>query len=212
MAAGLPLVIGFLLVVVATLGFAVYAVRAASPRAVVPFVVVICAWLAVLAVLASRGVFERLPVPAAGAPLLVAIVVAQLVPATRRFCDRLPLPALTYLHVVRAGVEFCLFGLAMAHLLSSELTFSGSNFDIVIGFTAPLFGNLAFPAGRPARGPLAIWNLIALGFLVHIVVRVASAQPPVIFTWPWVWLPGFIVPVVAGAHLITLRRLAAPSR
>ncbi|HEY6037325.1 MAG TPA: hypothetical protein VIV58_23755 [Kofleriaceae bacterium] len=212
MAAGLALVIVFLLVVAATLGFATYAVRAASPRAVTPFVVAMCAWLVAVAVLASRGTFEQLPLPAAGAPLLVAIVIAQLVPASRRFCDRLPLPVLTYLHVVRAGVELCLFGLAMGHLLSSELTFAGSNFDIVIGFTAPVFGNLAFPAGRPARGPLAIWNLVALGFLVHIVARVAIAQPHVILTWPWVWLPGFVVPVVAGAHLITLRRLAAPSR
>jgi len=212
MDAGLALVIGFLLVVAATLGFLVHAVRKVSPRAVMPFLAFVAVWLAVLAVLASRGVFEELPVPAAGAPLLLLIVIAQVVPASRRFCDQLPLPTLTYLHVIRSGVEFCLFGLAMSHLISSALTFSGSNFDIVIGFTAPLFGNLAFPGGRPARGPLAIWNLVALGFLVHIVAQVAIAQPHVIFTWPWIWLPGFIVPMIAGAHLITLRRLAARDR
>src|SRR4051812_25303970 len=126
MDAGLPLVIGFALVVAATLGFAVSAVRAASPRARVPFLVVACAWLGVLTVLALRGVFDQLPPPAAGTPLLALIIVAQIVPAGRRFCDRLPLPTLTYLHVVRAGVEFCLFGLAIGHLLSSDLTFAGS--------------------------------------------------------------------------------------
>lgn len=212
MDAGLPLVIGFALVVAATLAFAASAVRAASPRALAPFVVVACAWLAALAVLAWRGVFDQLPPPAAGVPLLAVMVVAQIVPAARRFCDRLPIPTLTYLHVVRSGVEFCLFGLAMAHLVPSALTFAGSNYDIVVGFTAPLFGNLGFPGGRPARGPLIIWNLVALGFLVHVVVQVASAQPHVILTWPWIWLPGFVVPVVVGAHLITLRRLVAQTR
>ncbi|MEP6866520.1 MAG: hypothetical protein ABJE66_38240 [Deltaproteobacteria bacterium] len=212
MDAGIPLVVGFVLVVVATLGFAASAVRAASPRARAPFLVVACAWLGVLALLAWRGVFDQLPPPAAGVPLLTLIILAQIVPGARRFCDRLPIPTLTYLHVVRSGVEFCLFGLAMAHLLSSDLTFAGSNYDIVVGFTAPMFGNLAFPGGRPARGPLIIWNLVALGFLVHVVAQVASAQPHVILTWPWIWLPGFVVPIVAGAHLITLRRLIAQKR
>jgi len=94
MDAGLALVIGFLLVVAATLGFVVHAVRKASPRAVMPFLAFVAVWLAVLAVLASRGVFEDLPLPAAGAPLLILIVLAQLVPASRRFCDQLPLPTL----------------------------------------------------------------------------------------------------------------------
>ncbi|HET9989771.1 MAG TPA: hypothetical protein VFQ65_14665 [Kofleriaceae bacterium] len=205
--AGLGLVIGFVLVVVATLAFVGSAVRSASPRAVVPIVLAACAWLGVLAVLALRGVFDHLPPPAAGAPLLVVIVVAQLVPAGRRFCDRLPLVTLTYLHLVRAGVEFCLFGLAMDHLLPTEMTFAGSNFDIAVGFTAPVFGNLGFPGGAPARGPLVIWNLIALGLLAHVVGQAALAHPHVILEWPWIWLPGFVVPIVAGAHLITLRRL-----
>lgn len=212
MDAGILLVICFVLVVAATLGFVASAVRAGSPRAVVPVVVVAGAWLGALPVLAWRGVFDHLPPPAAGVPLLAVIVLAQIVPAARRFCDRLPIPTLTYLHVVRAGVELCLFGLAMSHLLPAALTFAGGNYDIVVGFTAPLFGNLGFPGGRPARGPLIIWNLVALGFLVHVVVQVASAQPHVILTWPWIWLPGFVVPVVVGAHLITLRRLVAQTR
>ena len=207
MDAGLGLVIGFALVVAATLAFVASAVRAASPRAVVPVVVAACVWLGALTVLAWRGTFDHLPPPAAGVPLLALIVVAQLVPATRRFCDRLPLATLTYLHLVRAGVEFCLFGLAMDHLVPSEMTFAGRNFDIAIAFTAPLFGNLGFPDGRPARGPLIIWNLIALGMLGHVVGQAMLAQPHALATWPWVWLPGFIVPIVAGAHVISLRRL-----
>jgi hypothetical protein len=211
MDAGLGLVIAFALVVGATLAFAASAVRAASPRAFTPFIVATVVWLGVLAVLASRGMFDDLPPPVAGVPVFAVIVVAQIVPSGRRFCDRLPLVTLTYLHLVRAGVEFCLFGLAMDHMLPVELTFAGGNFDIAVGFTAPLFGNLGFPGGRPARGPLIIWNLVALGFLVHIVGQVVGVHPHVIFEWPWIWLPGFVVPIVAGAHVITLRRLIAPN-
>lgn len=209
MDAGLLLVIGFVIVVAATVGFAASAIRAASPRGFVPFLVIAGVWLAALPVLAWRGAFDQLPLFDVGIPVLALIVLAQLVPATRRFCDRLPMPTLIYLQVVRAGVELFLFGLAIGHLLPSSVTFAGHNFDIIIGFTAPLFGNLGFPGGRPARGPLIIWNLVGLGFLVHVVVLVASAQPHVILTWPWIWLPGFVVPIVAGSHLITLRRLVA---
>ncbi|MEO6773650.1 MAG: hypothetical protein ABI467_11630 [Kofleriaceae bacterium] len=207
MDAGLGLVIAFAVVVAATIVFCGLAVRAASRRAVLPFVVVVGAWLVALPVLAGCGVFDQLPMLVAGAPVLAVIVLAQLVPVTRRFCDRLPLPMLTYLQVVRAGVELCLFGLAMNHLLPIGLTFAGTNFDIVIGFTAPVFGNLAFPGGRPARGPLLIWNLIGLALLARIVGQAVVAQPHAMLEWPWIWLAGFVVPVVAGAHVITLRRL-----
>ncbi|MFT3695542.1 MAG: hypothetical protein QM831_20570 [Kofleriaceae bacterium] len=210
--AGIGLVVGFCLVVIATLWFAQRAVAVAAPKARWPFVIGACAWLAVTAVL-----HDRLPVVAV--PPVVAIVVMMLF--ARRFTAALPLQTLTYLHLVRAGVEFVLFGLAMDKLIPKEMSFAGRNFDIIIGFTAPLFGNLAFLGKTPARGPLIIWNLIALAFLVHIVVvAVLSAPTPLqqwnfdrpnlaVLTWPFVWLPGFIVPVVLASHLVSLKQLIA---
>ncbi|HEY0250826.1 MAG TPA: hypothetical protein VGC41_04835 [Kofleriaceae bacterium] len=218
--AGYGLVVGFVLVVAATLWFAQRAVAQASSRARGPFLIGACAWLAILAALALRGFFQdphgpRLAV-AIGPPVVATILMLIV---AKRFVAALPLKTLTYLHLVRAGVEFCLFGLAMDKLIPDEMSFAGRNFDIIIGFTAPLFGNLAFLGPVPAKKPLIIWNLIALAMLMHIVVvAVLSAPGPLqhwnfdrpnlaILTWPFVWLPGFVVPVVLASHLVSLRRL-----
>lgn len=208
--ASLGLVIGFVLVVLATLAFVIAAVRVANRRAVVPIVAALVAWLAVTAVMASRAAYDHAPVPgplAAGGPILAATVIALLVPAGRRFFAGLPLPTLTYLHTVRAGVEFVLFGLAVDHLLPLDLTFAGRNFDIAVGFTAPVLAALAFAGGQPAKRALVIWNVIALGLLVHIVGAAISSHTHVVLEWPFIWLPGFIVPIVASAHVVTLWRL-----
>jgi hypothetical protein len=187
-------------------------VRAAAPRAFVPFVLACSVWLGALAVLALRGAFDGAAVPApalAGGPALAMILVAFAIPRSRRVLDALPLQTLTYLHLVRAGVEFVLFGLAMDHLLPVALTFAGRNFDIAAGFTAPIFGALAFAGGRPARGPLIAWNVIALGLLAYIVSLAARSGAHVLVELPFVWLPGFVVPIVAGSHLVALRQLLA---
>ncbi|MEO8548399.1 MAG: hypothetical protein ABI678_00425 [Kofleriaceae bacterium] len=209
--ASLGLVIGFVLVVLATLGFVILAVRSANRRAVVPVVAALAAWLVVTAIMAARGAYDRAPVPgplAAGGPLLAATVIVLLVPAGRRFLAQLPLQTLTYLHVVRVGVEFVLFGLAIDHLLPTELTFAGRNFDIAVGFTAPIVAALAFAGGKPARGTLIVWNVIALGLLVHIVGAAIGSHSHIVLEWPFIWLPGFVVPIVASTHLVTLWRLA----
>jgi hypothetical protein len=220
--AGLGLVIGFALVVAATLAFATHAVGRAAPRAKRPFLIGAVIWLAILTVLAQRGFF--LETNATPPHLMVAIVppivaIVAMFAIGRRFVVALPLQTLTYLHVVRAGVELCLFGLAMAKLVPTDMTFAGRNFDIVIGFTAPLLGNLAFLYKPPAKKPLLIWNAFAFAFLIHIVVvAMLSAPTPLqhwnfdrpniaILTFPFVWLPGFIVPVVLASHLVAFRQL-----
>ncbi len=216
--AGIGTVVGFVVVVAATLGFANAAIKKRW------FPVAVVGWLALLCALAQHGFFEQ---TAATPPhLLLAIAVPMLAivgtfatPAGRRFVDALPLQMLTYLSVVRFGVELALFGLAMDHLVPKDMTFIGSNFDIISGFSAPIMGALAFAGGKPARGPLLVWNVVAFALLVHVViVAVLSAPLPfqqlnfdrpnvAILDWPFIWLPGFIVPMVLFAHLVAFRQL-----
>ncbi len=214
--AGIGTVVGFIVVVLATFGFAYKAIGKPILLAIV--------WLALLSALALQGFFTdttaqppHLLIAAAG-PLL-AIVLTFATPAGRRFIDRLDLQMLTYLSVVRAGVELVLFGLAMDHLVPKDMTFIGTNFDILSGFSAPVMGALAFAGGKPARGPLLIWNAITFGLLIHVVVvAMLSAPTPfqqlnfdrpnvAILEWPFIWLPGFVVPMVLFAHLVAFRRL-----
>jgi hypothetical protein len=66
------------------------------------------------------------------------------------------------------------------------------------------------------------WHLAALGLLLTIVVlallsaptplqQLAFEQPNVaVMQFPFVWLPVFVVPVVAFTHVVALRRLLFP--
>jgi hypothetical protein len=99
------------------------------------------------------------------------------------------------------------------------MTFEGRGFDIISGFTAPIVVWLAFRNNKTNRGLLIVWNLIALGLLVNIVViallsfpspiqRFGFEQPNVgVAYFPFIWLPAIIVPIVLFAHLAALWKL-----
>jgi hypothetical protein len=138
----------------------------------------------------------------------------------KRFLEGLELKALTRLHVVRIPVEICLLWLYQEKLLPVEMTFEGWNFDVFSGLSALLMLWYAFPAGAaPRRNLLLVWNVVCLILLVNIVGTAIVASPcfaqnfdfqPLnfgVFYFPFIWLPGFIVPVVLLAHLSAIRLL-----
>jgi len=104
------------------------------------------------------------------------------------------------------------------------MTFEGRNFDILSGLTAPLIIWLAWKNDVPDRKILLAWNFICLALLINIVVNaVLSApfpfqqfgfdQPNIaVLYFPFVWLPGFVVPAVLVSHLIAIRALLKKSQ
>jgi hypothetical protein len=101
-------------------------------------------------------------------------------------------------------------------LVPQIMTFEGSNPDILSGITAPLAVLLFFRNGKIKRYGLLIWNLICLGLLTNIVVIAALSAPTklqqfafeqpnlAIAEFPFVWLPGIVVPLVFFAHLVSI--------
>jgi hypothetical protein len=99
------------------------------------------------------------------------------------------------------------------------MTFEGRNLDIISGITAPVIYYFGFVKKKIGRTVLILWNLICLGLLVNIVtIAILSApftfqrfgfdQPNfAILLFPFVWLPGIIVPLVLFSHLAMLRQL-----
>ncbi|MEO8705266.1 MAG: hypothetical protein ABI867_34810 [Kofleriaceae bacterium] len=220
--ASLPLMVSFIAVTLVTLGFAGVAVRAAAPHRLGAFAVIAAALLAILAGLAASGFFLDTPARfgiVIGPPIL-AIILAHASARGRRFLDALPLATLTYLHVVRVAVELILVALAARKLVPDMMTFEGRNFDIVAGLTAPIIGYLVLRRRVLSRRWLLVWNLAALALLVHVVaIAILSAPLPfqqlnfdqptlAVLAFPFVWLPGVIVPIVLASHLVALRRLA----
>ena len=152
-------------------------------------------------------------------PMLLLIAALFLTSGGKRFIDGLDVGGLTLLHVVRLPVELVLFGLYLRGAVPRMITFEGSNFDILVGLSAPLI--YVFGYVRPKLGDrwLLAWNLICLASLANVVVRAVLAvptpfqrfafdQPNVgVLYFPFVWLPSVVVPLVLFAHLVSIRRL-----
>jgi hypothetical protein len=182
------------------------------------------AWAVVTTSLGRSGFyqdFEAFP-PRMGfliGPPLLTILLLFLFTGGRRFLDSLNLNQLLLLHVVRIPVELVLFFLFKAGVVPVLMTFEGWNYDILSGISALILYLLIRSGKSFSPRFLLIWNLVCLGLLLNIVTiavlslptpfqQLAFDQPNIGVTqFPFVWLPGIVVPLVLVAHLAALRQL-----
>ena len=188
--------------------------------------VALVGWLALTAVLADRGFFEdfqSMPprfLPVLGLPVLTLLALTfsrRVAPLLAALPAAWPVAAQAF----RVLVEIVLWRLAAAGAIAELLTFQGRNWDILVGLTAPVvayacFGRRAWPAAV-ARW----WNWAGIVILLNVVVhaqlsaptpwRLFETDPPTTFIadWPYIWLPGFLVPLAWLLHAVSLRQLRA---
>lgn len=137
----------------------------------------------------------------------------------RRFIDGLDPAALTLLHIVRIPVELVLFWLFVHQTVPQIMTFEGRNFDILSGISALFIYYFGFVKNALSKKILLWWNIICLGLLFNIVfLAILSAPVPfqqfafdqpneAVFYFPFIWLPGVVVPLVLFSHLVVIRRM-----
>ena len=189
------------------------------------YAIIMGVWLALQAYLAIRMTyldFEALPpkVMLFGLfPAILAIVLIFLTKAGRKYADGFSVRKLTFLHIIRVPVELVLAGLYHAGGVSVLMTYEGTNFDILSGLTAPIIAWVAFSHGIVKYKLLIIWNIIAILLLLNVVITaifsfptpfqlLAFDQPNIsVLTYPYVWLPTVVVPLVFASHFIALRKL-----
>jgi hypothetical protein len=216
----------FVLTTLLTIGFLFYSFRGIRPPGIpsniaaflLPFWLIVTAFFAINGTYAQFGTFPPKVFLLGVFPAIATILVYFLF-FRRSFIERLSLRALTWLHIVRIPVEFVLLWLFQYGLVPQIMTFEGRGFDILSGLSAPIVALLAFRGGKTNRVLLIVWNLIALGLLVNIVIiallsfpspiqRFGFEQPNVgVAYFPFIWLPAIIVPVVLFAHLAALWKL-----
>ena len=185
-------------------------------------------WMLLQAVLSLTGFYqdsESVPprfVLLIGPGILFTIVMF-LTKRGKTFIDSLDVKKLTLLHIVRVPVEITLYFVFAAALIPVLMTFEGNNFDIISGLTAPLIYYLVFVSKKAGKTTLLIWNFVCLGLLINILtIAILSAQTPFqklafdqpnigVTYFPFIWLPGVIVPIVLFSHLATIRQLLASS-
>jgi hypothetical protein len=181
-------------------------------------------WLALTGFLAYKGFFLRTNMPPGLLlgllPPIVMIVLSLATRSGKKFISSLNLGKLTLLHTIRIPVEIILFFLSANKLVPELMTFSGRNFDIISGITAPLAYFICFRGGQlKNRRLLLAWNFLCLGLLLNILINAILAAPfpfqqfafeqpnVAVLHFPFVWLPVFIVVIVLFSHLAAIRLL-----
>lgn len=134
---------------------------------------------------------------------------------SRELLRHTPVTGLTYLHTYRLVVGLLLWMLFLNNRLPLHLTFEGKNYDILAGLTAPVVV-LAFAKRKIV---MIFWNLLALALLLNFMLSILFSSPSpvrlfheepssaVLFTFPYVFLPGILIPMALMLHLLTLRKL-----
>jgi hypothetical protein len=152
-------------------------------------------------------------------PPVISIAVLLLSPAGKKYLAGLNIKALTILHIVRIPVEIVLLLLFLHKVVPQRMTFEEHNFDIISGISAPLIYYFGLMRNQLNTKIILVWNFICLGLLINIVVTAILSVPApfqrfgfeqpntAILYFPFVWLPGCVVPLVLLAHLAAIKQL-----
>jgi hypothetical protein len=187
---------------------------------------VFAGWVVFISVLALTGLagdFSRFPPPMMPMVLLPPLITALTLTFLKGFNQILvhvPGKWLIGLQSFRIAVEILLWALFAQGLLPIQMTFEGLNFDVITGLTAPIAAYLF--ATRPGWRKQIIrwWNAGGLVLLITIVtvsilslptpIRVFTNEPAntVVTTFPFILLPGLLVPIAYSMHFFSLRQLS----
>ena len=187
-------------------------------------ITILLIWLIIQSLIASTGFYtvtNTLPprMMALLAPPILCIALLFISAKGRNYIDTLNTEWLNCLHTVSVPVEICLLLLFNAGLVPKLMTFEGINFDIISGLSAPLVVYYGYRRKTWSRNILLTWNIICLALLFNIAYhgilsvptpfqRFGFEQPNIGLTYvPYILLPGFIVPAVLFAHLVSIRQL-----
>jgi len=123
----------------------------------------------------------------------------------------------------RVGVELFLHQLWIDGLVPKMLTFEGANVDIYVGASAPLVAWLSTRGRLGMRLALA-WNVLGLLALTNVVSRAVLTAPGpfnlihaevlnlMMGTFPFLFIPGFFVPLAVVLHVLAIRAISSRFR
>jgi hypothetical protein len=201
--------------------------RYLSARTAVRVLAGICAWFIYAGLLGYFGVLKNTSMRPPGIAFLFGPVLLFLVvfvvfvvrsPAGARLALAVPLWIIVGAQCFRIGVELFLHQLWIGGLVPKMLTFEGANVDIYIGASAPLIAWLSTRQRLGMKIALA-WNVLGLLSLANVVIRAVLTAPGpfnlihaavpnrMMGTFPFIFIPGFFVPLAVSLHVLAIRRI-----
>jgi hypothetical protein len=198
--------------------------NAGAGPALAAFVVgaAVAAWMALTWALAARGAlrdWNAVP-PRFGALVLGIIAISCAIAFSRLgrvLTHHLPLWALIAVQSFRLPLELAMHTMAERRVMPEQMTYTGSNFDILTGLTA-IGVTLALRSGIGGRRLALLWNIGGFALLLNVVTIAILSTPT--FAWfgqdrlnvwvtypPYVWLPAVMVTAALTGHLLIFRAL-----
>lgn len=188
------------------------------------FILIIILWLAILATLSFLNFFQdfqTLPpkILVAVLPPLVLVVTLMFSRLFKFILLVIPFSWFIYIQSFRILMEIFLWLGYLGGYVPPQMTFEWLNYDIMVGLTAMMAGYVFFGHGRYRRSEAIIWNIFGVVLLVNILlISFLSAPSPFqvfkiepsnrfIADFPFIWIPGFIVPFALAMHLFSLKQL-----
>jgi hypothetical protein len=191
----------------------------------------LCAWFIYVGVLGYLGVIANTAMFPPGVALIFVPVVVFLVlfivrvgsSAGGSVALAFPLWVLIGTQVFRVGVELFIHQLWINGLVPKMLTFAGANVDIYIGASAPVIAWLSM-RGQWGQRLALLWNILGLLSLANVVTRAVLTAPGplhlihaevpnrMIGTFPFMFIPGFFVPLAVVLHVLAIRSIVSHGR
>jgi hypothetical protein len=143
---------------------------------------------------------------------------------TEKMLQLVPHSWLVNIQAFRILVELLLWWMFVEYLLPERMTFEGMNFDILAGLTAPIAVVIFFKKGNVNKTAGIVWNIFGLALLINIVsIAVLSLPTPfqvftdqtssaIVSVFPFVLLPGVLVPLAYTMHFLSLRKLISENK
>jgi hypothetical protein len=189
------------------------------------------AWFIYVGVLGYLGVIANTAMFPPGIALIfvpimvffVFLIVRLGSSAGPRMALAFPLWVLIGTQAFRVGIELFIHQLWIDGLVPKMLTFAGANVDIYIGASAPLIAWLSIRGWWGQRLAL-FWNVLGLLSLANVVTRAVLTAPGplnlihaelpnrMIGTFPFMFIPGFFVPLAVVLHVLAIRSITSQPR
>jgi hypothetical protein len=188
------------------------------------FLLIVSIWLVTVSNLALSGFFSNfatLPPRLLIGPLvpMLSIIIITLFGRFDKVLKAVPPTWLFYLQAFRLPVEILLWMLFIQNLLPVQMTFEGRNWDIMVGLTAIPAGFFCFGGNRFKTTAAIFWNIAGLILLFNIVIIAVLSMPTpfrvfmndpaneIVADFPFVLLPGILVPLAFSLHVLSLRQV-----
>ena len=188
------------------------------------FILVI--WVSLLTILSTNGFFTEFnkfpPRPALAIliPLPIIFLIAFSKTGTQ-LLQLIPSHWLVFMQSFRIIVELLLLFAFMAGKLPVQMTFEGRNFDVLTGLFALPVGYLLARKKSYASKLAIAFNIIGIILLLNILVIAVLSMPTsiryfmnepsntIVAQFPFILLPGVLVPIAYTMHIFSLRQLLA---